>query len=173
MSMIFKFRMLSDEDDNFVREYEVPYDMNLLEFHNFICKDLKYDNNNMTSFFASDSNWNKLREFTLTDMGLDEAYEDDELPLPMEKVLLSQIIHKNNDRLIYQFDIFGDRAMYLELIETKKMGKGEKYPAVTARNGSIPNQFEAGTRTGTCSIFDEAMSEFEDFTGDDNYDDEY
>ena len=29
MSMIFRFRMLSDENDNFVRDYEVPYDMTL------------------------------------------------------------------------------------------------------------------------------------------------
>ena len=111
--MIFKFRMLSDEDDNFVRDYEVPYDMTLLEFHSFICKDLKYDCNNMTSFFASDANWDKLREFTLADMGLGDDPEDENLPMPMEKVILSQIIRKNNDRLIYQFDIFGDRAMYL------------------------------------------------------------
>ena len=27
MSMIFKFRMLSDENDRFVRDYEVMYDM--------------------------------------------------------------------------------------------------------------------------------------------------
>lgn len=27
MSMVFRFRMLSDENDNFVRDYEVPYDM--------------------------------------------------------------------------------------------------------------------------------------------------
>ena len=36
MSMVFRFRMLSDENDNFVRDYEVPYDMTLLDFHNFI-----------------------------------------------------------------------------------------------------------------------------------------
>ena len=52
--MIFKFRMLSDENDNFLREYEVPYDMTLLELHRFICRDLKYDPDNMVSFFLSD-----------------------------------------------------------------------------------------------------------------------
>lgn len=38
MSMIFKFRMLSDENDGFIREYEVPYDMNLLDFNDFIAE---------------------------------------------------------------------------------------------------------------------------------------
>ena len=30
MSMVFRFRMLSDENDNFVRDYEVPYDLSLI-----------------------------------------------------------------------------------------------------------------------------------------------
>ncbi len=33
MSMVFKFRMLSDENDNFVRDLEVPYDMTLRVFN--------------------------------------------------------------------------------------------------------------------------------------------
>ena len=32
MSMVFRFRMLSDENDNFVRDYEALYDMTLLDF---------------------------------------------------------------------------------------------------------------------------------------------
>ena len=41
--MVFRFRMLSDENDNFVRDYEVPYDMTLLDFHNFILRSLEYE----------------------------------------------------------------------------------------------------------------------------------
>ena len=57
MSMIFTWRMLSDEDDNFVRDYEVPYDMNLLDFHKFICEDLGYEDSTVSSFFLSDQMW--------------------------------------------------------------------------------------------------------------------
>ena len=32
MSMVFRFRMLSDENDNFVRDYEVPYDMTSVSY---------------------------------------------------------------------------------------------------------------------------------------------
>ena len=42
MSMVFQFRMLSDENDHFVRDYEVMYDMNLLDFHRFILRSLGY-----------------------------------------------------------------------------------------------------------------------------------
>ena len=43
MSMVFRFRMLSDENDHFVRDYEVPYDMTLLGFHEFITRSLGYE----------------------------------------------------------------------------------------------------------------------------------
>lgn len=56
MSMVFRFRMLSDENDNFVRDYEVPYDMTLLDFHNFILRSLEYEEC-MASFFTADERW--------------------------------------------------------------------------------------------------------------------
>ena len=103
--MVFKFRMLSDENDHFVRDYEVPYDMTLLGFHEFITRSLGYEEG-MSSFFTADKQWNRLREFTLMDMG--DNSED--APLPMADITLGQLIHNNRDRLIYQFDLMGDRA---------------------------------------------------------------
>lgn len=95
--MVFKFRMLSDENDHFVRDYEVPYDMTLLGFHEFITRSLGYEEG-MVSFFTADKQWNRLREFTLMDMG--DNSED--APLPMADITLGQLIHNNRDRLIYQ-----------------------------------------------------------------------
>lgn len=43
MSMVFRFRMLSDENDHFVRDYEVMYDTTLLDFHRFILQSLEYE----------------------------------------------------------------------------------------------------------------------------------
>ena len=172
--MIFKFRMLSDENDGFIREYEVPYDMNLLDFNDFICRDLKYESGVMASFFTSDTMWNKLDEFTIADMGEQESFA----PRTMSSVSLGQIIHKNKDRLIYVFDILSDRAYYLELIEAKRQEEGVRYPRVTLSEAEPSDQFEAPTENdGSASIFDEVMEEFGDFGGygsDDDYsDDEY
>lgn len=61
--MVFRFRMLSDENDHFVRDYEVMYDTTLLEFHNFILDSLEYEPC-MASFFTADDRWEKQREFT-------------------------------------------------------------------------------------------------------------
>ena len=42
MSMVFKFRMLMMKNDQ-IRDYEVPYDMTLLGFHEFITRSLGYE----------------------------------------------------------------------------------------------------------------------------------
>lgn len=171
MSMIFRFTMLSDENDNFVRDYEVEYDMPLADFHNFICSDLKYDASQMASFFTSNREWEKLREYTLFDMG-DDGAADEQSPLPMDGVILSNIIHNNNDRLIYIFDFLNERGMYLELMETHKKPADGKYPRCVISEGAAPGQFESDATQQQGSIFDDVMEEFNDFDGDDSYDDE-
>lgn len=172
--MVFKFRMLSDENDRFVRDYEVMYDMTLSDFHRYICRDLHYDPLTMASFFASDRLWRKLREFTLLDMGAEADSEEGEAPQPMEGVLLGQLVHRLHDRLIFLFDLFGDRAYYLELIAAQEADPDTTYPRTTLAEAPAPDQFAASESAGIGggSIFDEAMDEFNEFEGDDSYDDE-
>lgn len=165
--MVFQFRVLSDENDNFIRDYDVAYDMNLLDFHNFICSNLQFDNTNASSFFLSDSQWQKGREFTLLDMGNND---DALMPLAMESVTLGEIIHKNAERLIWMFDMFAERALYLELVATRKMEDSDNLPSVATFEGDAPGQFEPVGGSG--SIFDDAFEEFGNFEGDDSYDDE-
>jgi len=170
MSMIFRFRMLSDENDRFVRDYEVPYDMTLLDFHRFLLESLEYEEC-MTSFFTADERWEKQREFTLMDMGDGSA----EGPEPMERVTLGQIIHNRRDRLIYLFDLFGDRAYYLELTGSYEADKDASYPREIFARAEAPDQYDPSRSRSDDegSIFDDAMGDFSDFEGDDSYDDEY
>ena len=170
--MILKFRMLSDESDRFLRDYEVPYDMNLLDFHNFLCDDLRFDpSSGMTSFFLSNASWDKLTEFTQIDMGMGD--DDPHAPVPMASVTLSQVVHHNRDRLIFLFDLLGERALFLELTGADKAHPGTDYPRVAMAEGAAPDQFDPDATPRERSIFDEAMGEFDGFEGDDSYDDEY
>ncbi len=179
MSMILRFRMLSDENDAFLREYEMPYDATLLDFNDYICRNLHYDSD-MASFFMSDREWNKGREFTLMDMGFDEdmpAEMADEMPQYMGDVSLGQIMHNNHDRLIYMFDMLAERAFYLELMGADVAQDGVTYPRTTASEAAAPNQYDAAADSDDHgSIFDEVMSEFDEFgeyESDDYADDEY
>jgi len=169
--MVFRFRMLSDENDRFVRDYEVLYDTTLLDFHQFILSSLEYEDC-MASFFTADDRWEKGREFTLMEM----SDGSEEGPETMENVTLGQIIHKNRDRLIYLFDLFGDRAYYLELTGAYEAAEGASYPREIYARAEVPDQYDPSKSVADEdeeSAFDEMMGEFGDFEGDDNYDDEY
>lgn len=166
MSMIFKFRMLTDENDRFLREYEIPYDATLLDFHRFICRDLKYSDNEMASFFLSDERWQKLQEFTLTDMG----EEGVTAPIPMENAVLREIIRQKNERLLYVFDLFEDRAFFLQLCDSKKQEPDTEYPQAVNSEGEAPDQFNMDMLPGERSVFEEAMDDFSGFEGSDDED---
>lgn len=173
MSMAFRFRMLSDENDHFVRDYEVLYDTTLLAFHEFILQSLEYEEC-MASFFTADDRWEKQREFTLMEMG-DSAGEG---PETMADVTLGQIIHHLRDRLIYLFDLFGDRAYYLELTGVCEADPEASYPREIFARAEAPDQYDPSKNPAdddgdSDSAFTDMMDEFRDFEGDDNYDDEY
>ena len=168
--MVFRFRMLSDENDGFVRDYEVLYDTTLLDFHRFILQSLEYEDC-MASFFTADDRWEKQREFTLMEM--DDG--SGAAPETMDRVTLGQIIHNRRDRLIYLFDLFGDRAYYLELTGTYAADPAASYPREIFARAEAPDQYDPSKNRveEEESAFDEIMGEFKDFAGDDNYDDEY
>ena len=166
--IIFQFRMLSDENDHFVRDYEVPADMTLVQFHDFIRETLEYEES-MVSFYTADERWEKLREFTLMDMGDDAP----NAPLPMASVTLRQILFHLHDRLVYQFDLFANRAYYLELTGVESAREEFSYPRERFAHGTVPDQFDPDATPDDGSIFDEMMNEFNDFEGDDSYDDDY
>ena len=172
MSMIFKFRMLSDENDRFVRDYEVMYDMPLLDFEDFIRRNLNYEPA-MTSFFTAGPKWEKYREFTMEDMG--DTGPDG--PVPMEGVVLGQTIHRNHARLIYHFDMFGNRAYYLELTGVGEARPDTKYPRVVLAEEDAPDQYDPTANETEGSAFDEMMDEFNGFEsyddGGSDYDESY
>lgn len=160
--MIFKFRMLSDEVDNFARVYEVSYDMDLEQFHGFICDDLGYDKSEFASFFASDEKWSKLQEYTLVDMFDDE---DGPISMQMKDTLLGHLIHQKHDRLIFMFDILAARSLFIELEEAKTIEEGVEYPRVVLSEGVAPKQVSDVDPMDEGSIFDDIMEDFSDFDG--------
>lgn len=142
--MIFKYRLLSDEVEDFVRDIEIPFDATLLDFHKCILSALEYNPCENASFFESDSEWEKLREYTLFDMGSDgvDIDEDDDIeaPVPMKGVKLGQATPNKFDRLIYVFDMFNERGFYVELLSAAALEEGVQYPRVVSASGDVPPQ---------------------------------
>lgn len=134
--MVYNFRLVSDEVDNFKREIKIDADATFLDLRNAICDSVNYDKGQMNSFFLCDDGWEKGKEITLEDMGTDSS-EDVYL---MDECVLSDYIDDEGQRLIFVFDYLTDRAFFMELKETQP-GRSLKDPVCTVSMGTPPPQF--------------------------------
>lgn len=134
--MIYNFRLVSDEVDNFKREIKIDADMTFLDLKNAICDAVGYDKNQMCSFFLCDGSWEKEREITLEDMGTDS---DQDVWL-MDETIISDYVEDEGQRLIFTFDYMTDRSFFIEMKEMIT-GKNLKDPVCTLALGQAPAQF--------------------------------
>ena len=133
--MIYNFRLVSDEVDNFKREIQIDSDATFLDLRNAICDCTGYDKNQMSSFFLCDDGWERDREITLEDMGSDSS-EDVYL---MEDTPLSELIEDEGQRLVWVFDYLTDRSFFIEM-KNIITGKTLKDPLCTISMGEPPAQ---------------------------------
>lgn len=134
--MVYKFRLVSDEVDNFRREIDIDADATFLTLRNAICDSVNYDKNQMSSFFLCEDGWEKDKEITLEDMGTDSS-EDAYL---MEDTVISDFIEDEGQRLIFVFDYMTERSFFIELKRTEP-GKTLQDPICSLSMGTPPPQF--------------------------------
>ena len=134
--MIYKFRIVSDEVDNFRREISIDSDSTFLQLRNAICDSVGYDKGQMNSFFLCDENWEKETEVTLEDMGADS---DNEVYL-MDETPLIDLIEDEGQRMIFVFDYLTDRCFFVELKKIEPMKKLLD-PVCSISRGTPPPQF--------------------------------
>jgi hypothetical protein len=134
--MVYKFVVLSDEDESFVREFEFLETHTLLDFHNLIQDELEFDKSQMASFFMATDNWEKEEEFTLFDMGTGSS--------TLDVAVLEDIIFRKNQKLLYVFDFFNERALFAEFTGEAKEIVGREYPTCTNSKGVPPKQVVFG-----------------------------
>lgn len=135
--MVFNFRLVSDEVDNFKREIKIDADATFYDLKNAICESVGYDKNEMCSFFICDEGWEKEREITLEDMGTDT----DEDAYIMDECVLSDFIDDEGQRLMFTFDYLNDRSFFLEMKELIT-GRTLRDPVCTLSLGTPPPQFQ-------------------------------
>ncbi len=153
--MVFKFRLLSHEIKDFVRDIEITAKQTFFDFHKAIQDDLNFDSSQIASFYLTNQLWEKEMEFILFDMS--------DVPntalVAMDRARLRDYIKDPKQRLIYVFDIFNERALFIELVDTQEEVRYSDYPAVVFSKGIAPQQILFGNRDlGT--IIDEDNSSF-------------
>jgi hypothetical protein len=112
--MLFRFTIISDEADEFLREIRIDADATFLDFCRAILKSCDYEDNQITSFYITNDEWEKQCEITREDMG-NSPYDED--VYTMENTTLRSLLDDVPARLKFVFDTFNNRAFYIELKE--------------------------------------------------------
>lgn len=160
--MIYKFTLLSDESDDFLRVIEIDSEATFFDLHKCILKSCGYKDDQMTSFFICDNNWGKETEITLEAM--DTSSEVDSYI--MRDTKLSELCEEKKQRLIYEFDPLAGRDFFIELMDIV-YNKDIDKPVCTRSEGAAPAQ------TVDPDFMGDLGSDDSDYFGDINdYDDE-
>jgi len=132
--MIYKFKIVSQESQNFLLEVALDNKQSFFDFHTIIQKSVGFESHQLASFFVSDKRWKKLVEISMLDLGINGAAY-----FIMQKTKLSDMMHTEGQQLIYTFDFLNDRSFLIELTEII-MEKNLNEPLVTLKQGDAPVQ---------------------------------
>lgn len=166
--MVYKFRLLSDEVDNFRRDIEIDSDSTFIELNNAILESVNYPDDQMTSFFICNDRWIKEIEITREDMG--SMSEEDNYV--MADTVIGDLVEEEKQKLMYVFDPLGDRAFFIELSKIE-FGKDIDKAVCTKAVGDAPAQTldfdDLMSKSNAVATASDSDDFNEDFYGSDDY----
>ncbi len=163
--MIYRFTIISDEIDDFLREIQIDPDATFYDLHKAIVKSVSYADDQMTSFFICDDSWEKEKEITLEEMDTNPEMDS----WVMEESVLNDLIEDEKQKMLYVFDYMTERCFFIELTEIIT-GKDMTGAECTRTIGDAPKQtidFEEIASANTSLDLDENFYGDQDFDLDD------
>jgi hypothetical protein len=159
-NMVYKFTILSDEVDNFVRVITIDSEATFFDLHDAILESVNYEKNQMTTFFMCSDSWEKGQEVTLVEMESSSEYDN----LVMEDTKLEELLVDEHQKLLYVFDMMSDRVFFMELTDIIPRKNLEKAVCVSSE-GDAPTQILAddGLTVAPKASLDENFYGDEDF----------
>ncbi len=132
--MIYKFLLLSDEVEDFSLEVKIDPESTFLQLNDAIIEALNYTKDQLTSFFVCEDNWEKKTEITLFEMDT----SSDEDSWTMDSTRINEFVEDEHQRLLFVYDMMGDRALFMELRKIEFGATVDK--PVTKLKGTPPRQ---------------------------------
>ncbi|MCQ2218413.1 MAG: hypothetical protein MJZ33_08030 [Paludibacteraceae bacterium] len=133
--MIYKFILLSDEVDNFMREIQIDSEATFMELHDAILDSVKYGKDQITSFFVCSDDWEKEQEVTQIEMDTSSEYDN----YVMDETKLEELVSDEGQKLLFVFDMMNERSFFMELRETMP-GMDLPMAKCSVSKGTAPKQ---------------------------------
>jgi len=145
---VYRFRILFDEQEDFLRDIEIKPGQTFKDFHDIILQSVDIESNELASFFVCDPGWNKQREITLIDMGLktpDTDFDEDErkpvtIPIPvmiMEDVKIREVIEDPHQRILFEYNFLNPITFFIELTKIVEGDPKKVYPVCVKKEGTM------------------------------------
>ena len=165
--MLYRLEFKSEESLDFSMLFDADPASTFLDLHKAILSAVEYPDDQMTSFFVCDDDWERQAEITLVDMGGEGFYDNQ----PMESTHLEDVLEDEGAHLLYVFDPTHDRSFYGELIaiDTRQSVEGVE---LVDMEGKAPKQIKSQTSAGKKGKgqkldFDDEFADIEGFNADD------
>jgi hypothetical protein len=160
--MVYKFRVILDEEDDVFRDIAILAENSLEDLHNAIVNAFGFDGQEVASFYTCDNAWNQEDEIPMFDIGDVPG----ELKI-MSDYSLSDILDKENTKIIYVYDFINMWTFLVELAAIEKEEIGIIYPNLLFSHGMMPAE---ALEKNFESDHDDFASEFEDDLDEDDLD---
>ena len=171
--MVYKFRVILDAEEDIFRDIAILAEDTLEDLHNAIFNSFGFDGMEGASFYTCDDTWNQEDEIPMFDAG----------DVPGEQTImsdykLSDILDKENTKIIYVYDFINMWPFLVELAAIEEPKAGAIYPETLFSHGEMPD--EAIEKNFEADMHDDIYGEFEDdldeddldmFEGDDSFED--
>lgn len=161
--MVYKFRVILDTEDDIFRDIAILEDDTLEDLHNAIVNAFDFDGMEIASFYTCDDKWNQEDEISLFDTG--DVPGEQKI---MSDYVLSDILDKENTKIIYVYDFLNMWTFLVELAAIEEITAGETYPSLLFTHGIMPDG--AAEKHFEADMNDEIYGEFEDDLDEDDLD---
>ncbi len=146
----YRFRLLYDEQEDFLRDIEIKPGQSFKDFHDIILSSVGIEGQELASFFICDRKWNKQKEITLLDMLEpagpllakddvdDESAVKVQIPIfVMDQVKIRDLIEDPHQRILYEYDFLNPRTFFIELMRILDADESKTYPLCVRKEGTL------------------------------------
>jgi hypothetical protein len=154
--IIYRFRLTSEDHDDFLREIEIQPAQTFLDFHLEILSCTNLDNCENALFYTTDNKFKKKQEFSFKyqkkllrkyDEDIDQVVTETYVPHLMEKSVLKNFIDDPHQLLIYEFTGKDSFVFFIELFKIIKTDECFRLPRCIKANGELPRKSQVPVDT--------------------------
>jgi hypothetical protein len=163
--LIYRFRITSEDFDDFVRVIEIQPGQTFLDFHEILMSCSDIDKCDKAFFFTTDSKFKKAHEVALKlqkkqvrkyDDDLDEVVTEERVPRLMKDAKVKEFVEDPHQRMIYEFHGKESFTLFIELFKIIKTEENISLPRCIQSKGEIPKKLDIKTAAVTAPPEEEA-----------------